>query len=140
MRKNIITLVIIVVGLPALLYTPMIRGGTWPPARIAGLCVLIIALPLFILARLELGSAFSFRPQATKLVMHGLYARIRNPIYVFGFLVIIGVFLTIDAPPYFLLILLVIVPLQVKRSRAEARVLEAKFGEAYREYRKKTWF
>jgi protein-S-isoprenylcysteine O-methyltransferase Ste14 len=29
---------------------------------------------------------------------------------------------------------------QTIRARREARVLEAAFGEAYREYRKKTWF
>jgi protein-S-isoprenylcysteine O-methyltransferase Ste14 len=38
------------------------------------------------------------------------------------------------------LVLLAIVVLQVVRARREARVLEAAFGDAYREYRSKTWF
>jgi protein-S-isoprenylcysteine O-methyltransferase Ste14 len=32
------------------------------------------------------------------------------------------------------------IPLQIVRARREAHVLEAKFGEAYREYRRQTWF
>jgi protein-S-isoprenylcysteine O-methyltransferase Ste14 len=39
-----------------------------------------------------------------------------------------------------LIILLVIVPVQIIRARREAAVLEAKFGDAYREYRQRTWF
>jgi protein-S-isoprenylcysteine O-methyltransferase Ste14 len=36
--------------------------------------------------------------------------------------------------------LLLLIPLQVWRARNEARVLEEKFGEEYREYRRRTWF
>ena len=39
-----------------------------------------------------------------------------------------------------LLIIFVLVPIQVWRSRVEARVLEEKFGAEYLEYKKKTWF
>ena len=31
-------------------------------------------------------------------------------------------------------------PYQIMRARREAAVLEATFGDAYREYRKRTWF
>jgi protein-S-isoprenylcysteine O-methyltransferase Ste14 len=34
----------------------------------------------------------------------------------------------------------IIIPLQIFRARREAAVLEAKFGDEYREYRKRTWF
>jgi protein-S-isoprenylcysteine O-methyltransferase Ste14 len=40
----------------------------------------------------------------------------------------------------FLLALLVIIPVQILRARRESRVLEEKFGEEYREYRRRTWF
>jgi protein-S-isoprenylcysteine O-methyltransferase Ste14 len=33
-----------------------------------------------------------------------------------------------------------LIPLQYVRIRAERSALEAKFGDAYREYRKRTWF
>jgi protein-S-isoprenylcysteine O-methyltransferase Ste14 len=44
--------------------------------------------------------------------------------------------------PHFLLFFffLFLIPLQARRAREEARVLEDKFGEEYRAYRKQTWF
>jgi protein-S-isoprenylcysteine O-methyltransferase Ste14 len=42
--------------------------------------------------------------------------------------------------PIFLLVFLVIIPLQVYRARNEERVLREKFGDAYLEYKQKTWF
>jgi len=39
-----------------------------------------------------------------------------------------------------LIVPLALVPVQIVRARREAVVLEAKFGDAYREYRKRTWF
>jgi protein-S-isoprenylcysteine O-methyltransferase Ste14 len=58
---------------------------------------------------------------------------------VFGTLFMFGMILWIGRP-ILLLVFLAIVPLQVMRARKEAQVLEAKFGDAYREYRAKTWF
>jgi protein-S-isoprenylcysteine O-methyltransferase Ste14 len=37
-------------------------------------------------------------------------------------------------------VLVPIITLQIVRARQEARVLEATFGDAYREYRRRTWF
>jgi protein-S-isoprenylcysteine O-methyltransferase Ste14 len=34
----------------------------------------------------------------------------------------------------------ILIPLQWIRTRKEAQVLEEKFGDAYREYRRHTWF
>jgi protein-S-isoprenylcysteine O-methyltransferase Ste14 len=42
--------------------------------------------------------------------------------------------------PLALLVFLLIIPLQIVRARKEAQVLEAKFGGAYVEYKKQTWF
>jgi protein-S-isoprenylcysteine O-methyltransferase Ste14 len=33
-----------------------------------------------------------------------------------------------------------LIPLQVFRVRKEEQVLEAKFGDAYRHYKRRTWF
>ena len=60
----------------------------------AGAVIGLPSLALLVLARLELGSSFSVRPKAQTLVTHGLYSRIRNPIYVFGGLVFAGAFFT----------------------------------------------
>jgi len=42
--------------------------------------------------------------------------------------------------PVLWLLFVVIVIAQGIRARRESRVLEAAFGEAYREYRRKAWF
>jgi len=111
----------------------------WTPMRIAGLILLIPALILVTISRIQLGNAFSFGSQATQLVTHGIYSRIRNPIYVFGSFVIAGLFLFLERP-YLLLLLVLVVILQISRARAEARVLEEHFGDDYRRYRASTWF
>jgi len=85
------------------------------------------------------GGAFSVQAKATTLVTTGLYARIRNPIYVFGCLMITGIIIWLQKP-WFLLCFVILIPMQVIRSRKEARVLEEKFGAAYQDYKLKTWF
>jgi protein-S-isoprenylcysteine O-methyltransferase Ste14 len=94
---------------------------------------------LLIVARLQLGRAFSVQAKASILVTTGLYSRIRNPVYVFGGLMILGIVI-FTAQPWFLLIFAVLVPLQIYRVRKEAQVLEEKFGDQYRAYRRSTWF
>jgi protein-S-isoprenylcysteine O-methyltransferase Ste14 len=111
----------------------------WTSMRVAGLLLMIPALILLTIARIQLGNSFSLAPHATRLVTHGIYSRIRNPIYVFGTFVFSGLFLFLERP----LLLLLLVPvaiLQISRARAEARVLEAHFGDPYRQYKAATWF
>jgi protein-S-isoprenylcysteine O-methyltransferase Ste14 len=115
------------------------RQEPWPPMRIVGLCLMIFGFLMWALARINLGASFSVEPKATALVTRGLYSRIRNPIYVFGSIMIVGLCLFF-LHPQFLLIFLVLVPLQVVRARKESAVLEAAFGDQYREYKRHTWF
>ena len=113
--------------------------GEWNAMRWIGLCIGLPALVCLFVARLQLGKSFAVTPQARALVTHGLYSKIRNPMYVFSGLLILGFALAIQIP-YVLLILAILLPLQIVRAHQEAKVLEAKFGEEYRAYRKGTWF
>ena len=81
----------------------------------------------------------SILPRAKKLVTRGLYSKIRNPIYIFGTIAIVGMLLILQIPSLWIL-LVVLVAIQIFRAGREARALEARFGEEYRAYRKQTWF
>ena len=70
---------------------------------------------------------------------HGIYSKIRNPIYMFGTLLFAGFVLVIHRPVLWLGVVAIAV-MQTLRARREARVLEAAFGNAYRDYRRRTWF
>lgn len=138
MKLNLGTLLLVVAVLGFLLFR---YGGSlaWTPWQIVGAAIFVPAFVLFALARIELGRAFSVTAKASTLVTTGIYARIRNPIYVFGGLMSVGIFIFAHRP-WFLLIWVPLAPLQVSRVRREEQVLEAKFGDAYRDYKRRTWF
>jgi protein-S-isoprenylcysteine O-methyltransferase Ste14 len=136
-KLNIVTLVVIVVGL--FLFATYAMNLAWTPMRIIGVAIALPAFILFCIARVQLGRSFSIEAKATELVTTGVYSKIRNPIYVFGALMIFGVIIW-AGQPMLLLFYLILIPMQVIRARKESRVLEEKFGDAYLEYKKKTWF
>ena len=132
-------LLIPIAGIVLLSLFWMFRSAPWAPVRWTGAILMVVSFILFSVAHVQLGSSFSVTAQARNLVTTGLYSRIRNPIYLFGGLLIVGVLLFLEQPRY-LLILLVLIPLQLARMRQEEKVLEEKFGDAYRQYKKSTWF
>ncbi len=113
--------------------------AAWTTMPIVGACLLCPGFILWTIARLQLGNSFAVTAQARHLVTHGLYSKIRNPIYFFGSWVIIGLILLVERPIW-LLIFLILIPLQIWRAGKESSVLEAAFGEEYRTYRAGTWF
>ena len=136
-RLNLVTLAAVLVAV--VLFAHSAWGHPWTPWRIVGLAILIPAFVLFVAARITLGRSFSVQARATALVTTGVYSKVRNPIYVFGALMIVGILIFVHQP-WWLLVLVVLVPMQVWRVRKEERVLEEKFGDEYREYKRKTWF
>ena len=116
-----------------------LRPGAWDTMRILGFIIALFAAAILFIARYQIGSSFSVTPQARALVTHGIYSKIRNPIYVFSALLLAGVFISFHFL-WGLLLLLVLIPIQTIRAQQESKVLEEKFGEDYREYRKRTWF
>jgi protein-S-isoprenylcysteine O-methyltransferase Ste14 len=137
MKLNLVTLAVIIIGLSLLGWQA--AHLPWTAWRIAGLAIATPAFLLFVAARIELGRAFSLQAKATTLVTTGIYSRIRNPIYVFGAIFILGIIIW-TGRPWLLLIFALLIPLQVVRSRKEERVLTEKFGDAYLDYKQKTWF
>jgi protein-S-isoprenylcysteine O-methyltransferase Ste14 len=100
----------------------------------------VVGFTLWMLARIQLGSSFSVRAQAKALVTTGLYSKLRHPIYLFGGLAYLGLFLAWGKLLLTLAFLALIIPRQIVRLRKEEAVLEKAFGDEYRRYRANTWF
>jgi protein-S-isoprenylcysteine O-methyltransferase Ste14 len=107
-------------------------------ATTCGVTFAILSLGLVFLSRYQLGDSFAFTPQAKSLVTHGLYSRFQHPMYLFVDLTICALALA-SHRWYILVPLLILVPAQIRNARRERKLLEAKFGQQYREYRRSTW-
>lgn len=124
-------------------YLALLVFSVWkrPRTPILWLAVALAAVsfPFWILARLQLGSAFSIRAVAHHLVTTGLYSRIRHPVYLFGSLA--GLASVAALQVWWILVLaLLLEPITIVRALREERVLEAAFGDEYERYRERTWF
>ncbi len=137
MKLNIGTLVLVLAAV--FLFVRFAWGQPWTVSHIVGLAIIAPAFVLFVIARLQLGRSFSVQAKATTLVTTGIYSRIRNPIYVFGGLMLAGIIVWAQRP-WWLLIFVVLIPMQLMRVRKEEEVLTDTFGPAYLEYKRKTWF
>ena len=135
--KHIVLTLVVGGGVCALLWQR--PPEAWTALRIVGVVLIVVGFILWTLARFQLGASFAVKAEARQLVTRGLYSKIRNPIYVFGSWVIAGGILMFGKPVW-LLVFFIIVPLQLWRAKKESAVLEAAFGEKYREYKAGTWF
>jgi protein-S-isoprenylcysteine O-methyltransferase Ste14 len=133
-----VVLVVQLCAAAGLLALIIFSPGEWNVQRWAGLVVAVPAVVLLFVARFQLGRSFAVRAEAHELVTHGIYSKIRNPIYVFSAFLVLALALTLQRP-IILVFLLVLIPVQIMRARKEAAVLEAKFGDEYRRYRQQTW-
>jgi len=89
MKANLITLaVILVLVVWMALHMNLI---VWTPVKMAGAGLAGVSVAMLAVARLQLGASFSVKAKASKLVTTGLYSKIRNPIYVFGALFLVGI-------------------------------------------------
>jgi protein-S-isoprenylcysteine O-methyltransferase Ste14 len=128
-----------IIVVSALLWRIFTLPGPWDLQRSLGTVLVVAGVGGIAIARYQLGRSFAIRAEAHQLVTRGVYSRIRNPIYFFGTFLVAG-FVLLLRQPIGLLFVAVMVVIQVLRARREASVLEAAFGDAYRDYRRNTWF
>jgi protein-S-isoprenylcysteine O-methyltransferase Ste14 len=138
-RPLYIFTVVQIAAVVAILWVVFTMPGPWDVQRCLGTALMFIGIAGIATARYQLGKSFAIKAEAHQLVTHGIYSKIRNPIYVSGGVMLAGLVLVLHRPVLWLILLALIV-MQTLRARREAQVLEAAFGDAYREYRRKTWF
>jgi len=138
-RRYYVFTVVQIVGAACLLWFLFSMSTPWDLQRRIGSVLVVAGEAGIAVARYQLGRSFAIRAEAHQLVTHGVYSKIRNPIYVSGAVLIAGIVLATHRPMLWLLLLFIVI-MQIVRARREAQVLEAAFGDAYREYRRKTWF
>lgn len=104
-----------------------------------GYLLFTVSVICWVVARIQLGSAFSVLPEAKQLVTKGFYKKIRNPIYLFTELANIGLALVFNNR-YLYMALAVHAIVQLIRAKKESQVLSEKFGAQYQDYKNNTWF
>src|SRR5690349_14312721 len=109
--------------LAPLVILPIATIALWPEApwswmQAVGIGLAVLGFALWFVARVQLGDAFSILPEARSLVTTGLYRRIRNPIYMFGSVMIAGLVLLANRP-VLLFWFVAVAPMQALRARAE---------------------
>ncbi len=104
-----------------------------------GSVVTVVSFIFWIVARIQLGNAFTIAPKAKYLVKTGLYAKLRHPVYYFSILAVVGI--SIFVWHYYVLAsVFALIILEVVRIRKEELVLEHAFGGEYADYKKSSWF
>ncbi len=102
---------------------------------------IVIGLPSFvlmILSRRQLGKSFSVMPEAKALVTTGLYSKIQHPMYLTLDLFLLAIIILIGWP-ILLIIWGLIIVMQTIQAQREEKVLEAAFGNNYKEYLDRIW-
>jgi protein-S-isoprenylcysteine O-methyltransferase Ste14 len=94
----------------------------------------LVSFILWFIARLQLGTSISFFASVNgPLITTGIYALFRNPIYIFSALTIIFYIFLIQQYELFVFIVL-LVPVQIYRSKKEEVLLKQVFGDDYETY------
>src|SRR5260370_13112995 len=122
-----------VVAAATLLWFLVSWAAPWNVQRYVGSGLVVVGVAFVGVARYQLGKSFSIRPKARELVAHGLYSKIRNPIYVFGSMIILALILVLQKPVLWVG-LAAIFAIQTMLDRREAPVLASLCVDSFREY------
>jgi protein-S-isoprenylcysteine O-methyltransferase Ste14 len=106
----------------------------------SGLFVGAVGVLLWIVAMWSLGSSLAVLPGTDKLVTKGLYRIFRHPIYMGIVLTLTGLFVACGSVPSLIYVLVVVMPLNVFRAKAEEKILLEQIGPAYKQYMDSTFF
>ena len=105
----------------------------------AGLSVGAVGVLLWMAAMWSLGSSLAVLPGTDKLVTKGLYRIFRHPVYIGIVLTLTGLFVACGSVSSLVYVLVVVIPLNIFRAKAEEKVLLEQLGPAYQQYKDSTF-
>ena len=106
------------------------------PALLIG----FLGLILWVISMITLGSSFTVLPMSKNLVRTGIYKYIRHPMYYGINLTLGGLIIASGSYIGLFLYFILVIPLNIVRSRWEEKVLLEHFGNSYSDYKESTWF
>jgi protein-S-isoprenylcysteine O-methyltransferase Ste14 len=113
------------------------RGLLTPVIILVGAALIIVGAALVVLARREFaqhGQPTDPGHPTSKVVTTGVFSVSRNPIYLGGVCILVGIALAVNLPWVFVLLLPALVACHYILIAPEERYLTAKFGEEYTTY------
>ena len=121
-------------------FSPKYFGFGFRPLVYVGLTVGLSGIALWMMAMLHLGKSLAVLPGGERLVTRGVYRYFRHPVYMGIDMTLFGLFLAVGSTYGMIYFVVVVVPLNIIRSRLEEKALLKKFGDSYKTYRQQTWF
>lgn len=125
------------------LYVVDMPAPPFSPARVlaallgAGLAVAGLAVTVWSWVSLPSVGTGHYVLEGQPLVTRGAYGAVRHPIYTGAFLIWFGLAAAYASTAVVLLTMLYVIPAYVLNVRAEEAMMVARYGEAYREYRRR---
>jgi protein-S-isoprenylcysteine O-methyltransferase Ste14 len=128
--------------LTVLLLTVIFRyqfnGGEYLPA--IGFIIGAIGAVIIITGIMTLGKYFTASINPKGLVTHGIYSKIRHPIFMGVILVYLGIEFIFQSIYGLLLVIFVLIPFYIYSAIEEEKILSKIFKDKYTAYKKKTLF
>lgn len=121
-------------------FAPKHFGFGLRPLVYAGLTIGLSGVALWTVAMVHLGKSLAVLPGGERLVTHGVYKYMRHPVYLGIDMTLFGLFLAVGSTAGMIYFFVVVLPLNIIRSRLEEKALLQKFGDVYDTYRRHTWF
>jgi protein-S-isoprenylcysteine O-methyltransferase Ste14 len=108
--------------------------------RTIGFIIGAIGVIILITGIMTLGKYFTASMTPKGLVTHGIYSKIRHPIFFGVILVYLGMELIFQSIYGLLLVIFVLIPFYIYSAIEEEKMLSEKFKDKYTAYKKKTLF
>jgi protein-S-isoprenylcysteine O-methyltransferase Ste14 len=136
----LIPLAVLVVGILLDWLFPLALLSSVPVVvrAVVGVALFVVGLSIMIAARrtfMRVGTNVNPRQPSLKIARDGVFAHVRNPMYFWGCLGLVGIILTFGLEWTFLLLVVGSLVLHFGVVLREERYLERKFGDEYRRYK-----